>query len=145
MISMARYLNVYKEDNIVARQAYEGEYGRWICGNHYVAVIETIEGTLLQIPIADKRCLRDYTADELLKEEAEDCSFTIWSHDCEPRDAYIKDNITEWVCNEGCVSGSSLVEAVCAVVSLLTEFGMWKEEYAKCIDVKKIKKDWDEE
>ena len=142
---MARYLNVYKEKNLVARQAYQGEYGRWICGNYYVAVIVTIEGTLLQIPIADKRYLEDCTADKLLEEEAEDCSFTIWSYDCNARDAYIKDNITEWVCNEGCVLGSSLVEAVCAVVSLLTEFGMWKEEYAKCIDVKKIKKEWDEE
>ena len=49
------------------------------------------------------------------------------------------------LCNEVCVSDSSIVDAICVVVSTLTRNGMWKDEYSKCIDIDKIKEEYGEE
>ena len=106
---------------------------------------KTDDGRLRRLPVMSEDYLEDYTADEYLKEEEDENFRILMPYDCPRRDSIIKENITEWVVNQGCVDGSTIVEAVCAVVSLLVEYGMWKDEYAKCIDIKKIKEEYGEE
>lgn len=142
---MARYVNIYKEKNIVVRQAYDGEFGRWISEHEYTVSIETDDGRLLLFPVMGADYLIDYTADEYLDEIKDEGVRVLIPYDCPSRDAEIKANITEWICNEGCVSGSSVIDAVCSVVSLLTKYNMWKDEYAKYIDIKKINEEYGEE
>ena len=142
---MARYINVWKEKNVVICLAYEGDYGHWLCEHYYMAAIEDNDGRLTTIPLM---CVDDFynmTADECIK-YADDEKIEILIHcDCPARDDKIKKSITEWICNEFCVSGSSIVDAVCVVVSTLTRNVMWKDEYSKSIDIEKIKKEYGEE
>lgn len=144
---MAKFIGFRKERSVVIRKAYDTAYSDWICEYEHVATIETDEGMLVDYPalLENNSTTLDYTADECVKEMLDDNVRIIMPYDCPVRDNLIKENITEWVCNEGCVAGSLLVEAVCSVVSLLTRNGMWKNEYAKCIDIDKIKDEWNEE
>ena len=144
-MGMARYVNVCPQKCVVIRKAYDCEDGDWIYEHKYMVAIETDDGRLLQIPVVDYDYLQDYTADEYLKEYVDEGIRAIMTDDCPARDKLIKDNITEWVYNQGNVDGCSFCEAVCTVVSLLERHGMWKQEYAKSIDEKKIKEDWGDE
>ncbi len=137
---MARYVSVYPKKNVVIMKAYDGNFGHYISSSTNMVCIENDEGKLIELPVMFSGYLRDYTAGEYLK-ECEDEQVEIL-YDSEER---IRHDITEWVCNEGVVCDCSLMEAVCSVVSILTEFGMWKREYADCIDTERIKKDWDGE
>ncbi len=141
---MARYVNIYREKNIVIGKAYDGDYGDWIREDEFVVVIEKNDGCLIALSAMDEDYWQGCTADDYLKQAKDSDERIIMKYDCAMRDELIKDNITEWVCNEGCVSGSSLTEAISHVVSLLTRHDMWKDEYAKCIDVERIKNEWDE-
>ena len=141
---MARYVNIYKEKNIVVRKAYDGDFGRWISEHEYMVAIETDDGRLLLFPVMAADYLRDYTADEYLDEIEDEDVKVLMPYDCPARDYEITENITEWICNEGCVSGSSVIKAVCNVVSLLSRYGMWKEKYADSIDIKRIKEEYGE-
>ena len=140
---MARYVNLYKEKNVVISKAYDGDYGNWICEHEYMVVIERNDGTLVNYPVISGEEL-NCTADEYIKEMEDEKVRVIMPYDCPARDGIIKDGITEWVCNEGCVYGCTLTEAICSVVSLLARNNMWKDEYAKSIDVKRIKEEWNE-
>jgi hypothetical protein len=142
---MARYLNIYPQKNIVIQKAYDDDFSKWICEYEYIAAIETDEGCVVQVPVMYPDELVQTTADSFLKEYNDGEMRIMMPYDCPARDGIIKDSLTEWICNEGCVDGCGLAEAICRVVSLLTKSGMWKDEYAKCIDVKKIKEEWDEE
>ena len=142
---MARYLNIYPQKNVVTRKAYDGDNYDWICEHNYMVAIETDDGRLIEIPVMDTGYLRNYTADEYLKEYVDENIRIIMTDDCPARDSLIKEKITEWVCNEGCIDGCGITEAICRVVAMLAKSGMWKEEYGKCIDVKKIKEEWGEE
>lgn len=137
---MARYVNIYKEKRVVIRKAYDGDDGYWISEHECMVAIETDDGRLIEIPVMDEEYLRDYTADEYLKEYVDEDIRSIMLYDCPARDNLIKENLTQWICNEGCVSGCGFIESVCAVISLLERHGMWKKEYAKSIDVEMIKK-----
>jgi hypothetical protein len=141
---MASYINIWKERNVVVSQAYDCDYGRWIYECEYMAAIENNDGRLVTIPLM---CIDDYnttTADDMIKNAEDEKIEILMKEDCPARDSKIKNNITEWICNEGCVSNSSIVEAVCVVVSTLTRNGMWKDEYSKCIDINKIKEEYGE-
>ena len=142
---MARYLNIYPQKNVVIRKAYDGDSCDWICEHNYMVVIETDDGRLIEIPVMDIGYLRDYTADEYLEEFVDEDIRVAMPDDCPERDRMIKEKITEWICNDGCVGNCELAEAICNVVTLLERHGMWKSEYAKCIDVKKIKEEWGDE
>ena len=142
---MARYLNIYPQKNIVIQKAYDTEFSDWIFEYEYMVAIETDEGGLVQVPVMFSDEIDTTTADDCLKEYVSGDIRILMPEDCPARDSLIKDKITEWVCNEGCVSGSEIAEAICAVVSLLMRHGMWKQEYGKCIDVKKIKDEWGDE
>ena len=142
---MAKYLNIYPQKNVVIMKAYDGDFCDWICEYDYIAVIETDGGGLVHVPVMTSDELKHCTADECLKTYTDEYVGILMHDDCPARDGLIKDKITEWVCNQGCVDGCGLAEAICTVVSLLTKFGMWKYEYAKCIDVKKIKEEWGDE
>ena len=142
---MARYLNIYPQKNIVIQKAYDTEFSDWIFEYEYIVAIETDEGGLVQVPVMFSEEIEKTTADDCLKEYVSGDIRILMLEDCPARDSIIKEKITEWVCNEGCVDGCELAEAICNVVSLLTKYGMWKEEYGKCIDVKKIKEEWGDE
>jgi len=142
---MARYLNIYPQKNIVIQKASDGEFSDWIYEYEYIAAIETDEGYVVQVPVMYPDEFVMTTADSFLEEYNNEKMRIMMPYDCPARDGMIRDNITEWVCNEGCVDGCGLAEAICHVVSLLTKFGMWKNEYAKCIDVNKIKEEWGDE
>lgn len=137
---MARYVNIYREKNLVIAKSFDGEFSDFISEHDYVAVIETDEGDIVFVPVMDEQYVCGMTADELLKDMEDENTRTITKCDCRMRDSLIKENITEWICNRV----DSLTEAICQVVSLLTRHGMWKDEYAKCIDVEKIKSEWNE-
>jgi len=137
---MARYVSVYPQKNVVVRKCMYGNFTHYISSHSHVVCIENDDGRLVELPVMFCGFLSDYTADEYLK-ECEDEHVEIL-YDSEER---IRLDITEWVCNEGVVRACSLMEAVCSVVSILTEFGMWKNEYADCIDTERIKKDWEGE
>ena len=140
---MVRFINIWKEKNIVDCLAYDIPNGHWLCEHEYMAAIEDNDGSLISAPLMyldDK-----LTADECLRLANEAKAEIIVSYDCPARDAKIKEYINEWISNEACVSGGSIIEAVCSVVSLLTRYGMWKEEYSKSIDMTKIKDDCGEE
>lgn len=141
---MARYVNVWKERNVVVSQAYDCDYGRWICEYEYMAAIESDSGGLITIPLMYIDDYYQSTADDVIKSADNAKLEILMKEDCPARDSNIKENITEWICNEGCVSLSSIVEAVCVVVSTLTRNGMWKDEYSKCIDIDKIKDEYGE-
>ena len=137
---MARYVNIYREKNLVIAKSFDGEFSDFISEHEYVAVIETDEGDIVFAPVMDEYYICGMTADELLKDMEDENTRIITKCDCRMRDSLIKENITEWICN----NESSLAEAISHVVSLLTRHDMWKDEYAKCIDVEKIKNEWDE-
>ena len=141
---MARYINIWKERNVVVSQAYHFDYGRWICEYEYMAAIESDSGGLITIPLMYIDDYYESTADDVIKSADNEKLEILMKEDCPARDSNIKENITEWICNEGCVSGSSIVDAVCVVVSTLTRNGMWKDEYSKCIDIDKIKDEYGE-
>ena len=130
-MGMARYVNIYPEKNLVIQKAYDSDFGDWICEYEFMA--------------AFYNDLELCTADVCLKEYVDGQVRILMPYDCPARDRLIKEKITELVCNQGCVDGCGLAESICHVVSLLERHGMWKKEYAKCIDVKKIKEEWDEE
>ena len=142
---MARYVNIYPEKNLVIQKAYDSDFGDWICEYEYMAAIETNEGGIVLVPVMFYNDLELCTADVCLKEYVDGQVRILMPYDCPARDRLIKDKITELVCNQGCVDGCGLAESICHVVSLLERHGMWKKEYAKCIDVKKIKEDWGDE
>jgi hypothetical protein len=142
---MARYLNIYPQKNVVIQKAYDGEFSDWIYEYEYIAVIETDDRGIVHIPVMNSDDLEYCTADQCLKEYVDDNVRILMHDDCPARDSLIKDKITEWVCNEGCVDGCGLAEAICHVTSLLVRHGIWKDEYAKCIDEKKIKEEWEDE
>ena len=142
---MARYLNIYPQKNIVIQKAYDDDFSKWICEYEYIAAIETDEGCVVQVPVMYPDELVQTTADSFLKEYNDGEMRIMMPYDCPARDGIIKDSLTEWICNEGCVDGCGLAEAICRVVSLLTKSGMWKDEYAKCIDENKIKEEWEDE
>ena len=137
---MARYVNIYREKNLVIAKSFDGEFSDFIYEHEYVAVIETDEGDIVFVPVMDEQYICGMTADELLKDMEDENLRIIMKYDCAMRDSLIKENITEWICNVD----DSLAEAICQVVSLLTRHDMWKYEYAKCIDGERIKKEWDE-
>ena len=142
---MAKYLNIYPQKNIVIQKSYDGEFSDWIYEYEYIVVIETDEGGVVQVPVLLSGDIECSTADDCLKEYIDGNVRILMHDDCPARDSLIKDKITEWVCNEGCVDGCGLAEAICHVVSLLVRHGIWKDEYAKCIDEKKIKEEWEDE
>lgn len=142
---MARYLNIYPQKNVVIQKAYDSDFSNWIFEYDYMVAIEKDDGCVVQVPAMFFDDLEGSTADEFLKSSTDEGIRILMPFDCPARDGIIKDSLTEWICNEGCVDGCGLAEAICRVVSLLTKFGMWKDEYAKCIDVKKIKEEWCEE
>ena len=137
---MARYVNIYREKNLVIAKSFDGEFSDFISEHDYVAVIETDEGNIVFAPVMDEQYVCGMTADELLKDMKDGNIRIIMKRDCRRRDSLIKENITEWICNVE----DSLTEAICCVVSLLTRYDMWKDEYAECIDVERIKKELDE-
>lgn len=137
---MARYVNIYREKNLVIAKSFDGEFSDFIYEHEYVAVIETDEGDIVFVPVMDEQYICGMTAADLLKDMKDENIRIIMKCDCRMRDSLIKENITEWICNVE----DSLTEAICQVVSLLTRHGMWKDEFAKCIDVERIKKEWDE-
>lgn len=142
---MARYLNIYPQKNVVIQKAYDTDFSDWIFEYEYMVAIETDDGGLVQVPVMFSDEIEKTTADDCLKECADENIRILMHDDCPARDSLIKEKITEWVCNEGCVDGCGLAEATCHVVTLLERHGMWKDEYAKCIDVKKIKEEWGDE
>ena len=142
---MARYVNIWREKSIVVRKAYDGDFSRWISEHEYIVAIETDDGRLLQFPVMASDYLRDYTADEYLKEMEDEDVRVLMQEDCRARDCDIKQNLTEWICNECCVSGGTVIDAICEVVSLLTRYGMWKDMYSKSIDMKKIREECGDE
>ena len=143
---MAKYLNIYPQKNIVIQKAYDSDFSDWIYEHEYIAVIEIIDGGgLVHVPVMNSDDLEYCTADQCLKEYFDGNVRILMPYDCPARDGLIKDKITEWICNEGCVDGCGLAEAICHVVYLLVRHGMWKDEYAKCIDVKKINEEWGDE
>lgn len=141
---MARYVNLYKEKNVVISKAYDDDYGNFICEYEYMVAIERNDGTLVVYPVMCDNYLDDSTADEYIKEMEDEEIRVIMHSDCPARDRIIKDGITEWVCNQGCVDCSTFTEAICTVVSLLARNNMWKDEYAGSINVEKIKEEWNE-
>lgn len=142
---MARYLNIYPQKNVVIQKAYDTDFSDWIFEYEYMVAIETDDGGLVQVPVMFSEEIEKTTADDCLKEYADGDVRILMHDDCPARDSLIKEKITEWVCNEGCVDGCELTEAICHVVTLLERHGMWKDEFAKCIDVKKIKEEWGDE
>ena len=142
---MARYVNIFEKKNVVIRKAYDCEFGKWICEHDYMVSIETDDGRLLLFPVMSDDYLRDCTADEYLKEVEKEEVEVLMSDDCPARDEKIRENITEWICNTGCIEGSTLVISTCCVVALLSKYGMWKNEYAKHIDIERIKEEYGEE
>lgn len=142
---MARYVNIWSEKNVVVRKAYDGDYGHWITEDEFMVAIENDDGSLVMLPVMDSDYLMDCTADEYLKECEDDGTKILLPFDCPARDDEICKNITEWICNEGFVAGSSVVEATCKVVALLARNGMWKIGYSKHIDINRIKEEYGEE
>ena len=133
---MARYVNVFEKKNIVISKSSDGDFSKWICEHTHMVSIETDDGRLLLFPVMNEEYLRDFTADEFLR-DCEDSDVEILL----PLDWKIKDNITEWICND---LADSAIEAICSVVSLLTRYGMWKPEFSKSIDYKKVNEYWND-
>ena len=143
-IDMARYVNIYKEKSVVISKAYYGDYAEWVCEHEYKVAIEMDDGRLRILPVMFEDYLKDCTADEYLKDVDDEKIRPIIPYDCAARDTIIKNNITQWITNQGALDACSLTEAICTVVSLLSRNGMWKKEYAKSIDVDRIKREWGE-
>lgn len=142
---MARYLNIWKENNVVIRKAYECEDGHWLCEDEYMVSIECDDGTMSCLPVMNSEYLKDTTADDYIKECKDDDTEVLMPYDCPARDGKISHHITEWICNDGAVSARTPSEAICSVVSLLVRNGMWKDEYSKFIDIKKIMEEYGKE
>ena len=132
---MARYISIWKEKSVVVSLAYNNDYSHWISEHEYMAAIEDDDGRLVTVPMMTSEFCVMATAEECLESAKSEKVDVLMPCDCYARDAIIKDNITEWICNDGAVFNASIVEAVCHVVSMLTRNGMWKDEYAKSIDV----------
>lgn len=139
---MARFINVWKESNIVISLKSEDDNSHWICEYEYMAAIETDNGGIVAIPLMDKSSFDYSTADECLEAMDDEKQEILLPYDCPARDGIIMDNITEWICSECDVSGTTPIEAVCFVVSLLTKHGMWKYCYSRSVDMKRIKEEY---
>lgn len=142
---MARYVNIYRERNVVIRKAYDCDYAKWISEHEFMVSIETDEGNLVVLPVMCDDYLKGYTADEYIKEAEDEDIDVIIRQDCPARDVLINNSISEWICNECAVSGSSILDGICHVVTMLERNGMWKHSYSKSIDIEKIKKELGEE
>lgn len=136
---MARYVNFYKEKSVVIRKHDNGDHSDWILEHEYKVVIEKYDGSLVTFPVLYEDYLADYTADEYMEEMEDEHVRIITDIDCPARDGLIEENITEWIIN---TEEDSYVESLAFVVSLLTRNNMWKDEYAKSIDINKIKEEW---
>lgn len=132
---MARYLNFWKEKNIVNGKAYDTDDGWWICEYECMVVIETDKGFLEVLPVMFPDYLHDVTADEYLA-ECENNRVEVLNTNA----LNVERMITDWICNEGAVSGCSVEKAISSVISLLARYGLWKDEYAAGINMIEIEK-----
>ena len=142
---MARYINIWKEKNLVERKAYKDEHGHGICEHECMVAVEDECGGIIMLPVLNENYLMQMSADEFVKECYENEVVFLMHDDCYARNHIIRENITEWIYNECCCSAGTIVDGICEVVSLLTKYGMWKSEYSKCIDMKKLKEELGDE
>ena len=140
----ARYINVYEKKGLMVCKAYDGDDGHWLLEHEVIAVVESEYGILKSIPVQSLEYLEGFEAKELLKESIKDGTCVLMEENCPFRDSYIKENLNEWIGNEGCVSDSNSTKSLCTVVALLAKYGMWKDEYADSIDLAKIRSEYGE-